>query len=159
MSTSLLAREATEAELLESIRDVSHAVLIGLKPQLAAAGLITPTFWHLHHLERSGVKHPGELARRLGITPATCTWSIDQLVEGGFVVRRPSETDRRQIVLAVTPKGRRTLEAIWRRFDESLQEALAATSPKDIAVTARTLRTVAEHLGPPHALAVRGVRP
>jgi len=146
MSAALPIRELTEADLLEAIRDVSQAVIARLMPQVVAEGLIAPTFWHLHYLERSGVKHPSELARRLGITPATCTWSVDQLVALGLVARRPSENDRRHIVLAVTPKGRRTLESVWRRFDASLDEALASLSPKDVTVTSRTLRVIAEHL-------------
>jgi DNA-binding MarR family transcriptional regulator len=62
------------------------------------------------------------------------------------VVRRPSAEDRRQIVLVVTPKGHRALEAIWRHFDASLREVLAGIPPEEIAVTARTLRTIADHL-------------
>ena len=146
VSLSVSAREASEAEILDAVRDVSHAIIVRLMPQVAAEGLAPPTFWHLHYLERSGVKHPGELARRLGITPATCTWSVDQLVTLGYVVRSPSSTDRRQVVLQVTPKGRRTLEAVWQRFDVSLQEVLATLSAKDVAVTARTLRAISTYL-------------
>ncbi len=146
MSVALPAREVIEADLLEAIRDVSQALITSMAPRFRAEGLIGPTFWHLHYLERGGAKHPSDLARRLGITPATCTWSVDQLVELGLVARRPSETDRRQVVLSVTPKGRRVLEAVWRRVDASLGEALAPLSHRDVAVTARTLRTVAEHL-------------
>ena len=49
-------------------------------------------------------------------------------------------------MLGVTAKGRRTLEAVWRRFDVSLEEVLATLSAKDVAVTARTLRAIATHL-------------
>ena len=146
VSASVSAREVSEAQILEAIRDVSHAIIARLKPQVSAEGLASPTFWHLHHLERSGVTHPSELARRLGITPAMCTWSIDQLVARGHVTRRPSSTDRRQVVLEVTPRGRRTLEAIWQRFNTSMADVLATLSAKDVAVTARTLRAIATHL-------------
>ena len=139
-------RELTETDLLEPIRDVSHAVIQLLAPQVVAADLGPSTFWPLHHLDRGKERHPSELARRLGVTPATCTASVDQLVERGFVVRRPSERDRRLVVLVVTPKGHRTLEAVWRRFDSSLREVLAGIPSEDIAVTARTLRTIATQL-------------
>ena len=146
MSVSVAAREASEAEILDAVRDVSHAIILHLMPQVAAEGLAPPTFWHLHYLERSGVKHPGELARRLGTTPAMCTWSVDQLVTLGYVARSPSSTDRRQVVLEVTPKGRQTLEAVWRRFDVALEEVLATLSARDVAVTARTLRAISTYL-------------
>jgi len=143
--TSVL-RAVSDTDLLEPIRDVSHAVIQLLAPQVVASDLGPSTFWPLHHLDRGTERHPSELARRLGVTPATCTAAVDQLVERGYVVRRPSERDRRQIVLVVTPKGHRTLEAVWRRFDASLREVLEGIPPEDIAVTARTLRTIAEQL-------------
>jgi DNA-binding MarR family transcriptional regulator len=136
----------SETDLLEPIRDVSHAVIQLLAPQVIAMDLAPSTFWPLHHIDRGRERHPGELARRLGVTPATCTASIDQLVERGYVVRRPSESDRRQIVLAVTPKGHRTLETVWRRFDASLREVLVGIPTEDIAVTARTLRSIADQI-------------
>lgn len=135
-----------ETGLLEPIRDVSHAVIHVLLPPVSAAGLAPSAFWHLHYLERGEERHPGDLARRLGITPAACTSAVDQLVERGYVVRRPSETDRRQIVLEVTPKGRRTLEAIWRQFDASLQGVLRGLPSRDLAITAKTLRQVCNRL-------------
>jgi DNA-binding MarR family transcriptional regulator len=139
-------RDHSETDLLEPIRDISHALIQMLAPQVVAAGLLPSTFWPLHHLDRGKERHPGELARRLGVTPATCTASVDQLVERGYVVRRPSEGDRRQIVLVVTPKGHRALESVWRRFDASLREVLAGIPDEDIAVTAQTLRTISAQL-------------
>jgi len=145
-ASSASAREFSETDLLEPIRDVSHAVIQLLAPHVVASEMGPSTFWPLHHLDRGQLRHPGELARRLGVTPATCTSTVDQLVERGYVVRRPSERDRRQVVLAVTPKGHRTLETVWRRFDASLREVLVGISPADIEVTARTLRTIATKL-------------
>jgi DNA-binding MarR family transcriptional regulator len=135
-------RDAPPTDLLEPIRDVAHAIVQLVAPEVAAAGLAPSTFWPLHHLDRGEERHPGELARRLGVSPATCTATVDQLVERGFVTRRPSERDRRQIVLVVTPKGHRTLESVWRKFDASLHEMLAPIPAEDIAVTARTLRAL-----------------
>jgi DNA-binding MarR family transcriptional regulator len=138
--------DVSETNLLEPIRDISHALIQLLAPHVLATDLAPSTFWPLHHLDRGKERHPNELARRLGVTPATCTASVDQLVVRGFVVRRPSEGDRRQVVLVVTPKGHRKLEAVWQRVDASLREVLAGIPPEDIAVTARTLRTIAARL-------------
>ncbi|HTT14988.1 MAG TPA: MarR family winged helix-turn-helix transcriptional regulator [Thermoplasmata archaeon] len=139
-------RSAAKTELLEPIRDFSHGVVQLLKPEIVATGLAPSAFWPLHHLDRGPERHPGELARRLGITPAACSASVDQLVAGGYVARRPSERDRRQILLVVTPKGHRTLEAIWKKFDASLRDLLTGIPEEDVAVTARTLRTLAQRL-------------
>lgn len=145
-SPSAPSGAASESDLLEPIRDVSHAVVQLLAPQVGAAGLDPHTFWPLHHLDRGQAQHPGELARRLGVSPATCTATVDRLVEHGYVVRRPSQTDRRQVALIVTAKGHRTLEAIWRRFDASLRDVLYGIPPENVAVTAETLRSIATNL-------------
>jgi DNA-binding MarR family transcriptional regulator len=157
LTSSALA--VSETDLLEPIRDVSHTVIQLLAPHVAAAGLDPHTFWPLHHLDRGQIRHPGELARRLGISPATCTGSVDRLVEQGYVVRRPSEGDRRQVVLAVTAKGHRTLESVWRRFDRSLREVLVGIPPTKIAITAETLRAIAAQLRTRGAPLSKGARP
>ena len=136
----------SETDLLEPIRDVSHAVIHRLAPYVVEAGLAPSTFWPLHFLEIGESRHPGELARRLGVTAPASTSCVDQLVRLGYVQRRTSEEDRRQVVLDVTPKGRRALARIWERFDTSLGEALEGLPPSEIATTARTLRAIAARL-------------
>lgn len=136
----------SETDLLEPIRDISHALIQRLTPLLEPAGLAKGTFWTLHHLDRGEESHPGELARRLGVTPAACTSSVDQLVASGYVARSSSANDRRQVLLVVTPKGHRKMESIWRDFDEVLRDILAGIPTEDVEVTARTLRTLAARL-------------
>ena len=136
-----------EADLLDAMREVDQALKIRLIAKLVPRGLGNHAFWPLWYLGRGSEQHPGELAKRMALTPAALTATIDQLVEGGYVVRRPSSSDRRQIVLAVTAKGRRTVAELWQEFDASLKPALDALDPEDVRVTARTLREIAERLG------------
>lgn len=51
----------------------------------------------MEHLLRAGPLAPGELARRLGITSAAVTTSVDRLVSRGHVSREPDPADRRRI--------------------------------------------------------------
>jgi DNA-binding MarR family transcriptional regulator len=51
----------------------------------------------MEHLLRAGPLAPGELARRLGITSAAVTTSVDRLVNRGHVTREPDPADRRRI--------------------------------------------------------------
>ncbi len=139
-------RPLSDTDLVEPIRDIAHAMTELFGDEFAATGLRSNTFWPLHHLERTEARHPRDLARRLGVTPATCTTLVDQLVELGYVARRTDEQDRRQIDLVVTPKGHRMLETIWREFDATLKEILADVPPEEVAVTARTVRKIADEL-------------
>jgi len=137
------------SDLLEAIQGAQQAAHLHLVPEAHRQGVSPPQFWSLYHLLHGGEVHPSRLARRLGITASACTATVDQLVEAGFVVRRPSEEDRRQVVLAVTPKGRRLVDAVWRPFDRELRTVTADLSAEDVRVAARVLRTVAERLRPP----------
>ncbi len=159
VASSARVRAPHDTDLVEPIRDISHAMTELFGDRFAATGLRSNTFWPLHHLERTEARHPRDLARRLGVTPATCTTLVDQLVELGYVARRTDEQDRRQIDLVVTPKGHRMLETIWRDFDATLKEILADVPPEDIAITARTVRTIAEQLRNRIAASPGGTRP
>jgi DNA-binding MarR family transcriptional regulator len=140
------AARLSESALLEPIRDIWHAVIQRLLPAVAAAWLGPSTFWQLYFLDRGKERHPGELARRIGITPGACTASVDQLVELGYVLRRTSVSDRRQIELVVTPRGHRALDVVWRSFDASLRGVLEGLPPEEIVATARTLRAISGRL-------------
>jgi DNA-binding MarR family transcriptional regulator len=135
-----------EADLLDAIRDAQQALVIRLIPLVVQRGLGNQLFWMLWHLARGAQPHPSLLAHKMGITPPALTAIVDQLVEGGYVARRPSDEDRRQIVLVVTPKGRRTLDAIWSELDASLSGALEGLPREDVRVTARTLRSLSTRL-------------
>lgn len=57
----------------------------------------------MEHLIRSGPLGPGELARRLGVTPPAVTAAVDRLEELGHVTREPNPADRRAVVVTPTP--------------------------------------------------------
>jgi MarR family transcriptional regulator, multiple antibiotic resistance protein MarR len=134
---------------MDAVRDTERALVVHMMPEVIARGLTAHQFWPLYYLARGSESHPAELARRLGITAPACTASIDQLVDADLIVRRRSATDRRQVVLALTPKGRRVLAAIWRQVDDWIEEATAKVSDEDIATAARVLRVVSDQLQTP----------
>ena len=68
----------------------------------------------------------GELSAATGLRPAATTALIDRLAVKGFVVRRPSESDRRKVLVTMTEEGaRRTWEAYGPMVTEG-QRALAS---------------------------------
>lgn len=52
---------------------------------------------------------PGEVAKRLAVTPATVTSVVDTLERNGHVRRERSYRDRRGVMLRITDSGRRLL--------------------------------------------------
>ncbi len=85
----------------------------------------------------------GQLARAADLHPATVTAMLDLLEEQGLVVRRRSPTDRRCVLVALTPEGQALLDskrAEWHaRWDEVLEDIDAA----DIETAALVLHRLA----------------
>jgi DNA-binding MarR family transcriptional regulator len=50
------------------------------------------------------------LSKGLDIHPATLTYTIDQLVDTGLIIRRDHPTDRRVVMAELTPAGRALVE-------------------------------------------------
>jgi MarR family transcriptional regulator, transcriptional regulator for hemolysin len=144
--TAKSSPSSERSELLDAIQSAQQATVVHIVPEAIAHGLSAHQYWPLYYVARGEATHPGRLARRLGITAPACTASLDQLVEAGLVSRRTSEEDRRQVVLSVTPKGRRLIESVWRPFDDRIREVTRDLSSDDVAVAARVLRTVADRL-------------
>jgi len=66
----------------------------------------------------------GALAALERVQPPTMTRTINALEDDGYVARRPSETDRRQVLVAITDKGRQIVLANRARRDEWLSRRL-----------------------------------
>ncbi len=70
------------------------------------------------------------LAEELRVAPATATILVDRLVESGWLVRTPSENDRRTIQLELSPDANQKFEKIMtQRLEQSslLLDALTAS--------------------------------
>lgn len=76
----------------------------------------------------------GQLARSLHVRMPTATGVIDRLARMGHVRRFPHPVDRRQVLVALTAKGRAFIhqfqQVIRRRWDE----VLLSLSPRELAM-------------------------
>ena len=69
-----------------------------------------------------------ELARAIGLDKTTMVVTLDELESAGLVERRPSKTDRRARVIAVTPAGQRKLreaEVVAARVQAEVLDSLS----------------------------------
>ena len=82
----------------------------------------------------------GEMARMIGVTNSTATELVDRLVRGGYVRRTQPPEDRRQVLLALLPRGRKMLADFARRRRERFRNLLRAVPPGDVGRMARALR-------------------
>ncbi|MFC0623045.1 MarR family winged helix-turn-helix transcriptional regulator [Kribbella deserti] len=78
-------------------------------------------FKTLHMLRRGGSPYratPGELARHLGLSPATLTTRLDAMERAGYLRREHDRDDRRRVLVTLTKEG----HAIWERTIEDQQQ-------------------------------------
>jgi DNA-binding MarR family transcriptional regulator len=73
----------------------------------------------------------GELAAHEQVKPPSMTRIVSNMEEAGLVVRRPHETDKRQIVVELTQAAHDLLHANRRRRDEWLQKKLKNLTPEE----------------------------
>lgn len=83
------------------------------------------------------------LAKETGLSSGAMTNRIDKLESRGFVTRKADKTDRRAVIVSLTPPGKRAIDdAIQLRLDaadESLQ-GLTARERSDLAALLRKVR-------------------
>ena len=85
-------------------------------------------------LYREGALATGELAERERLKPQSVTRLVAGLVERGLIERVIDANDRRRLLVAVTPEGRRQLARELERRDERLVRQLARLSAHDRAL-------------------------
>jgi DNA-binding MarR family transcriptional regulator len=149
MPPALVVREtfrSVPTELVDALHDATHAVLARLAPELETEGLSPCKFWTLYRLAAGEAEHPKAIAQRLAVTMPSVTASVDQLVRDGLVERRRSETDRRGVLLEITPKGRAVLAQVLRRFDATMTHAFEGLPSTEVRAVARALTRMTTRL-------------
>ena len=118
LASGLRVAVARLTRRLRSERDPDNELSIG---QLSVLGA----------LYRNGECSIGELASHERVQPPSMTRTVNCLEESGYVVRRPHETDRRQVVVVLAEKGSQTLAADRRRRDAWLAKRLRELTPEE----------------------------
>jgi DNA-binding MarR family transcriptional regulator len=85
----------------------------------------------LGSLFRHGDLTVGELATLERVQPPSMTRKVNGLEEGGYVSRRPHDSDGRVVVVALTDRGRERVQADRRRRDEWLARQLRDLTPEE----------------------------
>lgn len=85
-------------------------------------------------LARRGALTVGELAAAEKVQPPSMTRTVNCLEESGDVVKRPHETDRRQVVVELSEQGRDRVLADRARRDAWLAQRLRELTPDERAV-------------------------
>ncbi|PRB11557.1 MarR family winged helix-turn-helix transcriptional regulator [Microbacterium sp. MYb62] len=108
---------------------------------------LTPARVHLLWvLQHAGASTQQALARLCEVTPRNITGLVDALEASGHVRRTPHPTDRRAVLVELTPTAVETMTRMQEehaRLDATLVQAIA---PEDRAAVERGVSALAAHL-------------
>lgn len=97
----------------------------------------------LSALRRSGEPYEltaGRLLNETLVSSGTMTHRIDRMVSHGFVVRASGASDRRVVLVRLTPLGKRTVDAAMAELLEQEHAILAELDPAEVDQLAGLLR-------------------
>ncbi|MBS1843495.1 MAG: MarR family transcriptional regulator [Actinobacteria bacterium] len=89
-----------------------------------------------------GAMQAGELAEAVEASAATVSGMLDGLSEAELVERTRSEADRRIVVVKLTRRGRRKVEARKAEWQRRWQEALEGLDDEELLIAARVLERI-----------------
>ncbi|MFJ9440534.1 MarR family winged helix-turn-helix transcriptional regulator [Kitasatospora sp. NPDC101235] len=137
--------------IVQTLNRVSRRMGVAYDRQLTVLGITSAEWEVLKALVVSGSPYqlgPGELAKRLGLTPAAMTHRIDRMVADGLVTRERDETNRVRVIIELTETGRdKWLESMRMAavFEEELLQDVAGEERAALsAMLGRMLRRIEE---------------
>jgi MarR family transcriptional regulator, transcriptional regulator for hemolysin len=128
MATSTDTR--VEADLGFLLAQASFAMATELTHALASIG-ITPRGFCVLSRALGEEKTQGALATEAALDKTTMVVTVDELEAAGLAERRPSTTDRRVRIIAVTPEGERKVAEGQAIVDEVHRSVLENLSPEE----------------------------
>lgn len=98
---------------------------------------------------------PGMTCRELGektlITKGTLTGVLDRLEARGLIRRGPTDADRRQVFVCLTPAGARLFARVFPEHAAHLRKAFTVLAPEELDRTRELLQKLRDALRSAHA--------
>lgn len=142
------ARERNDLDLgpvavFSRISRLAHHVDRARRQAFTAHDIESWEFDVLAALRRAGRPYelsPGRLLRETLVTSGTMTNRVDRLATRGLVERHPDPTDRRGVLVRLTPEGKDTVDGAFAALLDAERDLLTGLSTKDQKELADLLR-------------------
>jgi MarR family transcriptional regulator for hemolysin len=120
----------------------SHALMTESTAALEASG-ISPREHTVLVTALTGEYTQSDIARMVGLDKTTMVVTVDELEAAGLAERRPSQTDRRARVIAVTKAGERKVRETEALLDRVREDVLSVLTESERKVFLRALGRLA----------------
>jgi DNA-binding MarR family transcriptional regulator len=147
--------------IFASLANLDRAMTGALAPTFDGLGIKGGDYELLSHIRRMGppfAASPTELSQALYLTTGAMTRRLDRVESAGFLRRLPHDTDRRAIVVQLTPEG---VEIVDRAVERILERITAILEPvRDRTAEFESIvRTVLDHLDAERTSPATPIRP
>ncbi len=143
--------DTTPMGVIGRISRLSRELERRLEPVYARHSLESGLFDVLATLRRAGPPYrlrPTDLAESLMLTSSGATKRLDRLEQAGLIARQPDPTDRRGILIELTPAGRRLVDSAVVEHVANESTLLSALSHEERRRLASLLRKLLLGLPP-----------
>jgi DNA-binding MarR family transcriptional regulator len=140
------AAPAPEGRLSEAISRLMRTWLRLTREDARSIGLSLPQMFLLAALSQVGTMPATGWSEMVGGSPSAATALLDGLESEGFLRRVHDTTDRRKVLVSLTPKGRRVTEALRESRRASWREVCRGIPAPRLDAAATTLSIVVERL-------------
>jgi DNA-binding MarR family transcriptional regulator len=123
--------------LMQRLAD-SHA------PEFLDIDITMPQAKLLYLLRASGDLHMSAIVTRLGVSLSTVSGLVDRVVDHGLATRRDDPADRRQVVVALTPRGAEFIDRFRELNARQMRELLALVDDGELACVRDALGALAQ---------------
>jgi DNA-binding MarR family transcriptional regulator len=123
--------------LRHGLAAAEHRVLLGRLLGLSESDVLA-----LQHLAREGRMTPSALGTRLHLTSGGTTALLQRLERGGHIERHPHPSDRRSVLVGLSPGVEDRAAALLAPYVEEIDRLIGALTPQDRATVERFLSGV-----------------
>lgn len=135
-----------QTEFLKTLRQVGMLFTKFYSRKIASLRLTPPQYMTLMVLLEEGEHKMNDLADFLQVSTPAVTNLVDKLEAAGYAKRSPHPTDRRALVIALTPRGTRVITALREEGLAILRDAVGTMSAADQEVVRRFYRNLLARL-------------
>ncbi len=139
--------ETYPSELAAELRVALMRSVRRVRQERSTDALTDGQYSVLARLDCAGPQTPGALADFEHVQPPSMTRTIAGLADAGLLIRSPHPTDRRALMVDLTPAGREIVLATRRRRTAWLADQLAQLSAEDRDTLARAAHILTEMVG------------
>jgi DNA-binding MarR family transcriptional regulator len=138
---------ATNAELTEVLCVVATRMARVQERALIAGGCeITYPQYHALFAIASGLNTITKIGSVAALTYSAISQTIHALLDGGYICQLNSSWDRREVILALTPKGERAMEHVRRELEALVARITAGLGDNEARILLSSLSSLKQNL-------------